>query len=87
MPARRVAVDGVEWRVTPQGRITQYDRDEFGLRFVRSDTREARTTRWSPTGARSREQALAELSDAQLAALLQQSQPAELSPELGYGIP
>jgi hypothetical protein len=85
MPARRITVGGVEWRVTPQGRITQYDRDEFGLRFVRADGAEARNTRWSPTGARSREQALAELTDARLAALLEQSQPAEFSPELGYG--
>lgn len=84
MPMRRVTVQGVEWRVTPSGRITQYDRDEFGLVFTRADGREQRLTRLSPTGSRAREQALAELTDAQLVTLLAQSQPAELSPELGY---
>lgn len=84
MPARRVVVNGVEWRVTPAGRITQYDRDELGLVFLRPDTGEARLTRLSPTGSRAREQALAELSDARLTELLSQSQPAEFSPELGY---
>lgn len=84
MPMRRVTVDGVEWRVTPSGRVTQYDRDEFGLVFTRVDGSAQRMTRVSPTGSRSREQALAELSDAQLALLLAQSQPSEMSPELGY---
>lgn len=84
MPVRRVVVEGVEWRVTLSGRITQYDRDEIGLIFTRRDGSEQRATRVSPTGNRAREQALAELSDARLAALLAQSQPAELSPELGY---
>ncbi|MCU0624431.1 MAG: hypothetical protein MUF53_11315 [Gemmatimonadaceae bacterium] len=84
MPMRRVTVGGVEWRVTPSGRITQYDRDEFGLVFTRTDGGEQRLTRLSPTASRAREQALSELSDAQLVALLAQSQPAEMSPELGY---
>ncbi|MCE2941345.1 MAG: hypothetical protein ACK53A_12610 [Gemmatimonadota bacterium] len=84
MPVRRVVVGGIEWRVTLSGRITQYDRDEIGLIFTRHDGSEQRATRFSPTGSRAREQALAELSDAQLEALLAQSQPAELSPELGY---
>jgi YD repeat-containing protein len=84
MPMRRVVVDGVEWRVTPSGRITQYDRDEFGLIFTCTDGSAQRVTRVSPTASRSREQALAELSDAKLVALLAQSQSAEMSPELGY---
>lgn len=85
MPVRRFTVGGVDWTAVPSGRITQYDRDEFGLVFVRADGAERRATRYSPTGSRSRERALAELSDEALAALLAQSQPAELSPELRYG--
>lgn len=75
---------GVEWRVTPSGRITQYDRDEFALVFTRVDGSAVRLVRYSPTGSRSREASLAELSDAQLEALLAQSQSSDTSPELGY---
>lgn len=84
MPSRRLLVRGVEWRVTPSGRITQYDRDEFALVFTRSDGTAVRLARYSPTGPRSREASLAELSDAQLEALLAQSQSSDTSPELGY---
>jgi hypothetical protein len=41
-------------------------------------------TRYSPQGTRSREQALAEMSDADLTRLFQQSQSSEMSPEAGY---
>ena len=86
MPTRALAIDGSTWHVVPSGRVTQYDRDEFSLLFVKHDggDREVRVTRYSPQGSRSREQSLAELSDADLRRLFSQSQPSETSPEAGY---
>ncbi len=86
MPTRTISLDGRAWRVIPSGRVTQYDRDEFGLLFITGtgDTREVRATRYSPQGTRSREQALAEMTDSDLASLFAQSQPSEMSPEAGY---
>lgn len=89
MPARSLEVGGQKWEVYPSGHITQYTQDEYGLLFSRGGSggkdREVRVTRYSPQGTRSREQALAELSDAQLKALFEQSQPSFTSPEAGYG--
>jgi hypothetical protein len=86
MIERRFAVDGVGWKAFLAGRFTVYERDEFPLVFERegAGARERRITRFSPLGAKSRDEALAELSDAQLAALLRSSQPAWTSPELNY---
>lgn len=86
MPSRTVNLDGRTWRVIPSGRVTQYDRDEFALLFISGagDDQEIRVSRYSPQGTRAREQSLVELSDADLARLLQQSQPGEMSPEAGY---
>ena len=86
MPSRTVTVDGKTWRVFPSGFFTQYDKDEFGLLFVAStaDGREVRVTRYSPIGARSREQSLAEMSDGDLRRLFEHSQPSFTSPEAGY---
>ena len=86
MPTRSVTHAGRTWRVLPSGRITQYDRDEFSLLFISGtgDDREVRATRYSPHGTRSREQSLAELSEAQLRTLFAQSQPSFTSPEAGY---
>jgi hypothetical protein len=86
MPTRSITMDGRSWSVFPSGRVTQYDRDEFSLLFTSGvgGNREVRVTRYSPVGTRSREQALAEMSDADLARLFQQSQPSEMSPEAGY---
>jgi hypothetical protein len=86
MPTRTLAADGKEWRVFPSGYITQNEHDEFGLMFIAGtgDTREVRVTRYSPQGARSREQSLAELSDTDLTRLLAESQPSFTSPEAGY---
>lgn len=86
MPIRTVPIAGKTWRVLPAGRVTQYDRDEFGLLFVTGsdDNREVRVTRYSPLGSRSREQSLAELSDAELARLFEYSQPSDTSPEADY---
>jgi len=86
MPVRKIEVDGAGWSVYPSGFITQYDQDEFGLFFVRGtgDNRETRVTRYSPQGARSREQSFAELSDERLRSLFEESQPSFTSPEAGY---
>ncbi len=86
MPTRTITLDGRAWRVTPSGKVTQYDRDEFALLFVAGSggDREVRVTRYSPQGTRSRELALAEMSDTDLARLFGQSQPSEMSPEGGY---
>ena len=86
MPARTISVDGRLWRVLPSGFVTPNDLDEFGLIFVHGsgDARQVRVTRYSPVGSRSREQSLAEMSDAQLQALFEQSQPSATSPEAGY---
>jgi hypothetical protein len=86
MPTRTITVDGKSWRVFPSGFVTQYNLDEFGLIFVagEGDAREVRVTRYSPIGTRSREASLVELTDAELAGLLAQSQPSETSPEAGY---
>ena len=86
MPTRTITVDGRSWRVFPSGFVTQYDLDEFGLIFVagEGDAREVRVTRYSPVGSRSRERSLVELTDDQLARLLEQSQPSATSPEAGY---
>ncbi|HEX3159129.1 MAG TPA: hypothetical protein VHQ45_11475 [Gemmatimonadaceae bacterium] len=86
MPTRSITIDGKSWKVFPSGFVTSYDRDEFGLLFVHGvgDEREVRVTRYSPLGARAREQSLAELTDADLQRLFAQSQPGVRSPEAGY---
>ena len=86
MPTRMLDVDGKRWRVFPSGYVTPMVQDEFGLLFVHGtgDAREVRVTRYSPLGARSREQSLAELDDEQLRVLFAQSQPSATSPEAGY---
>ena len=86
MPTRMLEVDGKRWRVFPSGYVTPMVADEFGLLFVHGTgaEREVRVTRYSPQGARSREQSLAELDDAQLRDLFAHSQPSGTSPEAGY---
>ena len=86
MPTRTVNINGRSWDVFPSGRVTQYDRDEFGLLFVTEDAgkREVRVTRYSPVGVRSRERSLAEMSDTDIARLFEFSQPSETSPEADY---
>jgi len=87
MPPRSFEVNGQRWTVASTGRITQYDKDEFSLRFTRvaPQPREERIVRYSPQGSKSRETSLAEMSDRQLADLLRVSQPAWTTPETGYG--
>lgn len=86
MPFRTLTVNGKTWRVMPSGRVTQYDHDEFALLFVAgsADAREVRVSRYSPQGARSRELALAQMSDADLQRLFAHSQPSFTSPEADY---
>jgi hypothetical protein len=86
MPTRTLNAGGKSWLVFPSGRITQNDRDEFGLIFVSGTGpgREVRVTRYSPIGARSRERSLVELSDADLERLFGFSQPSDTSPEADY---
>lgn len=86
MPSRTLNAGGRSWNVFPSGRVTQYDRDEFALLFV-SDSdgqRSVRVTRYSPVGVRSREQALAQMTDDELTRLLDLSQPGDTSPEADY---
>ncbi len=86
MPSRSITIDGRAWDVFPSGYVTQYDKDEFGLVFVagEGEDRVVRVTRYSPIGARSREQSLAELADEELRRLFESSQPSFTSPEAGY---
>ncbi len=86
MPTRTINLEGRSWRVMPSGRVTQYDRDEFSLLFISGsgEHAEVRVTRYSPHGVRSREAALAEMGEAELARLFAQSQSSEMSPEAGY---
>ena len=86
MPTRSITVDGNTWLVFPSGRVTQNDRDEFGLIFVHGtgSGRRVRVTRYSPVGSRSRERSLLELSDTDLARLFEWSQPSDTSPEANY---
>ena len=86
MPTRSLAADGKTWLVFPSGRVTQYDRDEFGLIFVSGTgaDRVVRVTRYSPVGVRSRERSLQELTDADLTQLFGTSQPSDTSPEANY---
>jgi len=86
MPPRTISADGRSWRVMPSGRVTQNDRDEFSLMFISGEgaDRIVRVTRYSPNGTRSREQSLAELTDADLLRLYQYSQPSATSPEANY---
>ena len=86
MPTRTITAEGKSWRVMPIGRVTQYDRDEFSIMFISGEGRDriVRVTRYSPHGSRSREQSLAELTEADLIRLHSQSQPSMTSPEADY---
>jgi len=86
MARRIVTIDGASWAVATAGRITQYDKDEFALRFTRlpAGSGPDRVVRYSPLGAKNREDSLTQLSDAELVALFRVSQPSWTSAELGY---
>ncbi len=86
MPRRIIEANGEQWEVSVSGRVTQYLKDEFGLIFTRGvgPDRVQRVIRYTPLGAKSREQSLAELSDEELRTLLAHSQPSWTAPEMGY---
>lgn len=86
MPRRTIDVGGQSWSVSSTGRVTQYTKDELGLVFSRIGPagREERVTRYAPMGARSAEQALAELPEASLRELFARSQPSWTAAETGY---
>jgi hypothetical protein len=86
VPRRIIQINGEPWAVSPAGRITQYEKDEFALRFSRLPPGSApeRVARYSPLLAKNREASLAQLSDQELLALFRVSQPSWTSPELGY---
>jgi hypothetical protein len=86
MPSRTITAAGRSWRVLPSGRVTQNERDEFALLFVAGDgpDRITRVSRYSPMGARAREASFAELTEADLQRLFDQSQPSDTSPEADY---
>ena len=79
MARREIEIDGDRWYVYPSGRVTTYERDEFGVVFEKGTgpARTRRVTRYSPLGARRWDVALLELSDVQLVELFRQSQPSE----------
>lgn len=87
MARRAIVVDGETWEVFPSGRVTVYDRDQFGLLFEQGTgpERKRRVTRYAPVGNRSPDAAFAELSDRELVQLFRQSQPAWTAPEAAYG--
>jgi hypothetical protein len=86
MARRVIDVDGQRWEVSPSGRFTPYDRDEFTLVFEQGTGpgRLRRFARYSPRGARRRDASLQGLSDAELVQLFQHSQPAWTSPDGAY---
>jgi hypothetical protein len=85
---RTVVVNGETWEISPSGRITVYDKDQFGLAFEHGTgaERRRRFTRYAPLGSRTPDAAFAELSERELHALFDQSQPAWTSPEGSYGV-
>lgn len=88
MSGRTFESSGEQWMVSSTGRITQYGKDEFGLRFTRVTPAppHERVVRYSPQLSKGRESALAQLSDTELAALLKVSQPSWTTPDSGYRI-
>lgn len=86
MPFRTITVDGVAWGVQPSGYLTANTKDEFALIFAAGEgaDRQTRVVRYSPAGARWREQSFATLTDDELRVLFAQSQPGATSPEAFY---
>ena len=87
MARRAIEIHGERWYVYPSGRVSLYDRDEFGLVFEKGTGphRVQRVTRFAPLGARSWDAALAGLTDRYLVSLFAQSQIAQTSPDVAYG--
>ena len=88
MARRTIVVDGNTWEVYPSGRVTVYDKDQFGLVFEQGTgpARKRRFTRYAPVGSRSVDASLAELPERRLIELFHESQPGWTSPEASYGV-
>jgi|AP12_2_1047962.scaffolds.fasta_scaffold64232_2 hypothetical protein len=84
MPGRTIEVDGQVWEVAATGRVTQYQRDEFGLKFRRRGDGQVRIVRYTPTSSRHVDAALAEMPGYLLRELFGHSQPGRTAPETGY---
>lgn len=87
MIERELTLDGRRWTISLAGRFTVYGRDEVPVVFEHraADGKvRRRLSRFSPLGSRDRARALAELSDAELGTLWEQSQEEWTSPELHY---
>ena len=87
MARRTIAVNGETWEVYPSGRVTVYDKDQFGLVFCQGTGpgRKRRFTRYAPLGSRSTDASFAELPERRLVELFHESQPAWTAPEAPYG--
>ena len=87
MARRTIVVNGETWEAYPSGRMTAYAKDEFGLVFQKGTgpERKRRFSRYAPRGSQSVEASLAELSERELRALFDTSQPAWTAPEASYG--
>jgi hypothetical protein len=83
MARRMIEVDGERWEVFPSGRVTSYQRDEFGLVFQRGTgpDRVRRFARYAPRESRRWDASLAELPEARLVDFFRHSQPEWTSPD------
>jgi len=87
MAKRTFSADGAVWTVSVIAAGAAPGRDELPLLFegaAPDGRRVRRVSRCSPVGIGRWSSVLENLTDARLAALLRQSQPAWTSPELGY---
>jgi hypothetical protein len=82
MARRTIEVDGERWQVYPAGRVSSYQRDEFGLVFLRGTgaDRIRRFVRYTPMGARRWDASLGELTESRLQQLFVHSQTEWTSP-------
>jgi hypothetical protein len=88
MARRMIVVDSEPWEVYSSGRVTVYDKDQFGLVFQQGTgpARKRRFTRYTPVGSRSVDASLAALPGRRLLELFRESQPAWTAPEASYGV-
>jgi hypothetical protein len=88
MARRSIVVDGEVWDVFGSGRVTAYDKDQFGVLFQQGTgpARKRRFTRYAPVGSRSVDASLAALPERRLLELFHESQPAWSAPEGSYGV-
>jgi len=87
MARRTIVADGDTWDVYPSGRVTVYDKDQFGLVFQHGTgpERKRRFTRYAPVGNRSVDASLVTMPERRLVELFRESQPAWSAPEGSYG--